>query len=66
MTPMLTGLAYNDVVVQGGVLPGFGLQPSGAGSVNPLLQGNNLLAQSDQGFMRGQGIFALNFDFGYG
>jgi Autotransporter beta-domain len=66
MTPILTGLAYNDVVVQGGVLPGFAFQFSGAGSVNPLLQGNNLLAQSDQGFMRGQGIFALNFDFGYG
>src|SRR5215468_1251449 len=44
MTPILTGLAYNDVVVQGGVLPVFAFQ------------GNNLLAQSDQGFMRGQGI----------
>jgi hypothetical protein len=66
MTPMLTGLAYNDVVVQGGVLPGFGLQPSGAASVNPLLQGNNLLAQSDQYFMRGEGILTLNFDFGNG
>jgi len=54
MTPILTGLAYNDVVVQGGVL-----QVSA-------FQGNNLLAQSDQGFMRGEGIFALNFDFGYG
>jgi hypothetical protein len=54
MTPILTGLAYNDVVVQGGVLPAFAFQ------------GNNLLAQSDQGFMRGQGIFALNFDFGNG
>jgi hypothetical protein len=27
---------------------------------------NNLLVQADQGFMHGQGIFALNFDFGYG
>jgi Autotransporter beta-domain len=54
MTPIVTGLAYNDVVVQGGVLQ------VGA------FQGNNLLAQSDQGFMRGEGIFALNFDFGYG
>src|SRR5262245_61166994 len=67
MTPILTGLAYNDVVVQGGVLPVFAFQASGAGSVNPLLQGNNnLLAQSDQYFMRGEGIFALNFDFGNG
>jgi autotransporter-like protein len=54
MTPILTGLAYNDVVVQGGFIP------VGA------LQGNNLLVQSDQGFMRGEGILALNFDFGYG
>jgi len=54
MTPILTGLAYNDVVVQGGVIPVFAFQ------------GNNLLAQSDQGFMRGEGIFALNFDFGNG
>jgi Autotransporter beta-domain len=54
MTSILTGLAYNDVVVQGGVLPVFAFQ------------GNNLLAQSDQGFMRGQGILALHFDFGYG
>src|SRR5262245_42488509 len=53
MTTTLTGLAYNDVVVQGGVIPVFASQ------------GNNLLAQSDQGFMRGEGIFALNFDFGY-
>jgi hypothetical protein len=54
MTPILTGLAYNDVVVQGGFFP------VGA------FQGGNLLAQSDQGFMRGQGILALNFDFGNG
>jgi hypothetical protein len=70
MTPIVTGLAYNDVVVQAGVLPVFAFQASVAGSVNgsvnPNLQGNNLLAQSDQYFMRGEGIFALNFDFGYG
>lgn len=53
MTSILTGLAYNDVVVQGGFFPvGF--------------QANNLLVQADQGFMRGQGILALNFDFGNG
>ena len=54
MTTTVTGLAYNDVLVQGGFIP------VGA------LQGNNLLVQADQGFMRGQGIFALNFDFGDG
>src|SRR5215469_395296 len=54
MTPTLTGLAYNDVVVQGGVLPAFAFQ------------GGNLLVQADQGFMRGEGILVLNFDFGNG
>jgi hypothetical protein len=54
MTPILTGLAYNDVVVQGGFFP------VGA------FQGGNLLVQADQGFMRGEGILALNFDFGNG
>ena len=54
MTSVLTGLAYSNVVVQGGVFPGVGVQ------------GNNLLAQSDEGYMRGQGILVLNFDFGRG
>ena len=54
MTTMLTGLAYNDVLVQGGFIP------VGA------FQGNNLLVQADQGLMRGQGILALIFDFGDG
>ena len=54
MTSVLTGLAYSNVVVQGGVFPGVGVQ------------GNNLLAQSDEGYMRGQGILRLNFDFGRG
>ena len=54
MTTTLTGLAYNDVVVQGGFVPVFASQ------------GNNLLVQADQGLMRGQGILALNFDFGNG
>jgi hypothetical protein len=54
MTTTLTGLAYNDVVVQGGIV-----------ALNAF-QGNNLLVQADQGLMRGQGILALNFDFGNG
>jgi hypothetical protein len=54
MTTTLTTLAYNDVVVQGGFIP-----------VNAF-QGNNLLVQADQGLMRGEGIFALNFNFGNG
>jgi len=68
MTPIVTGLAYNDVVVQGGVLPTFAFHAVGNQAVGSVtgLQGTNLLAQSDQYFMRGQGIFALNFDFGYG
>jgi hypothetical protein len=54
MTATLTGLAYNDVLVQGGFIP------------VSAFQGGNLLVQADQGFMRGQGILALNFDFGNG
>ena len=54
MTTTLTGLAYNDVVAQGGFIP-----------VNAF-NGNNLLVQADQGLMRGEGILALNFDFGNG
>jgi hypothetical protein len=54
MTTTLTGLAYNDVQVQGGFIP------VGA------FQGNNLLVQADQGLMRGEGILVLNFDFGDG
>jgi Autotransporter beta-domain len=54
MTTTLTGLAYNDVLVQGGFIP--------VGT----FQGNNLLVQADQGLMRGQGILVLNFDFGDG
>jgi hypothetical protein len=54
MTTTLTGLAYNDVLVKGGFIP-----------VNAF-QGGNLLVQADQGFMRGEGILVLNFDFGNG
>jgi Autotransporter beta-domain len=54
MTTTLTGLAYDDVLVAGGFIPtaAFGAQ--------------NLLVQADQGFVRGRGILALNFDFGDG
>jgi hypothetical protein len=54
MTTTLTGLAYNNVVVEGGFIP------VGAD------QGINLLVQAERGLMRGQGILALNFDFGNG
>ena len=54
MTATLTGLAYDDVVVSGGFIPG------GA------FQGNNILANADRGQVRGRGILALNFDFGQG
>src|SRR5262249_344213 len=50
MTTTLTGLAYNDVVVQGGFIP-----------VNAF-NGSNLLIQADQGLGRAEGILALNFD----
>jgi hypothetical protein len=54
MTTTLTGLAYNDVVVQGGFIP------------VSAFQGGNLLVQADQGLMRGEGILAFNFNFGGG
>jgi hypothetical protein len=54
MTTTLTGLAYDDVLVAGGFIP--------VGT----FEGNNLLVQADQGFVRGRGILAFNFDFGDG
>lgn len=54
MTTTLTGLAYSDVLVSGGFLPGAGFA------------GNNILAQADQGQVRGRGVVAMNFDFGNG
>jgi hypothetical protein len=53
-TAILTGLAYDDVLVKGGFVAGAGFLA------------NNLLAQADQGQVRGRGIVALNFDFGQG
>ncbi|HXW69939.1 MAG TPA: hypothetical protein VEK34_00595 [Methylocella sp.] len=54
MTTALTGLLYDDVSVSGGFIAGGAFGP------------NNILAQSDQGFVRGLGILALNFDYGNG
>jgi hypothetical protein len=54
ITTSLTGLAYDDVLVAGGFIPGAGFQA------------NNLLAQADQGQVRGRGVLAFNFDFGQG
>jgi hypothetical protein len=54
LTSTLTGLAYDDVVVNGGFIPGASFN------------GNNLLANSDRGQLRGRGILAFNFDFGQG
>jgi Autotransporter beta-domain len=54
MTTILTGLAYDDVLVKGGFIAG-----------GPFLA-NNILAQADEGQVRGRGILALNFDFGQG
>jgi hypothetical protein len=54
MTTTLTGLAYDDVLVAGGFIPAAAFA------------GQNLLVQADQGFVRGRGILAFNFDFGQG
>ena len=53
-TAILTGLAYDDVLVAGGFIPGAGFA------------GNNILRQADQGQVRGRGVVAFNFDFGQG
>jgi len=57
VTTTLTGLAYSDVVVHGVVISG--------GSIGGTFFGNTLLP-SDQGLVRGQGIWRSNFDFGNG
>ena len=54
VTTTLTGLAYDDVVVNGGFIPGASFN------------GNNILADADRGRVRGRGILAFNFDFGQG
>jgi hypothetical protein len=54
LTTTLTGLAYSNVSVSGGFIPGAGFL------------GNNILAQADEGQVRGRGILAFNFDFGQG
>ena len=54
MTTTLTGLAYDDVLVEGGFIPAAAFD------------GANLLARADQGKVRGRGVLALNFDCGQG
>jgi hypothetical protein len=54
MTTTLTGLAYSNVLVSGGFIPGAGFA------------GNNILARADEGQVRGRGVLAFNFDFGQG
>ncbi len=54
LTTILTGLAYSDVLVGGGFIPGAGFA------------GNNILARADAGQVRGRGVFAFNLDFGNG
>ena len=54
VTPTLTGLAYSDVLVRGGFVPGAAFLAS------------NILADADEGQVRGRGVLAFNFDFGQG
>jgi len=54
VTTVLTGLAYDDVIVNGGAIENAAFGPV----TNLLLAG--------QGLIRGQGIFTMNFDFGRG
>ncbi len=54
LTTTLTGLAYSNVLVSGGFIPGAGFA------------GNNILARADEGQVRGRGVLAFNLDFGNG
>ena len=54
LTTTLTGLAYDDVLIRGGFIPGAGFA------------GNNILRQADEGQVRGRGVLALNADFAQG
>jgi hypothetical protein len=53
VTPTITALIYDDVIVTGGPI------------VNGAFVGGPLLP-SDEGQLRGEGIFAVNFDYGNG
>ena len=54
LTTTLTGLAYDDVIINGGII-----QNVAFGTTNSLLL-------AGEGKVRGQGILAFNFDFGRG
>jgi hypothetical protein len=53
-TLTVTGLAYDDVMINGGFIR------------SQAFQGSNLLLQSDLGQVRGRGIVALNLEYGSG
>lgn len=53
VTTTLTGLAYDDVIVSGGIVQNAAF-------------GTNSLLLAQEGKVRGQGILAFNFDFGGG
>jgi len=53
VTTTLTGLAYDDVIVSGGVIQNAAF-------------GSNALLLAGEGKIRGDGILAVNFDFGRG
>jgi hypothetical protein len=53
VTPSVTGLAYSDVIVNGFVTQELTTLPVG-------------LVQSDEGKIRGEGLFTLAFDYGNG
>lgn len=55
VTTTLTALAYDDVMVKGGFVPGL----SAFGNAT-------LIGRQDQGKLRGEGILAFNLDFGNG
>jgi hypothetical protein len=62
MTTVLTGLAYDDVVVTGNILHA----EADIIHQQAFASGNNILENADRGEVRGRGILAFNFDFGQG
>ena len=57
VTTTITGLAYSDVKIVGGPITGGATTGSFAGST---------VLPSDEGKVRGEGIFLANFDYGRG
>ena len=66
VTPVVTGLVYSDVLVRGGFVPSTAGTGFGATTIPGLGGGTTVINLRQERLVRGQGIFALNVDFGNG